>query len=236
MVEFRQPFTGEYPITLDFHEKWLPLYDNVKKFHEGIDYGCPLGTPILASADGTVVRSGFVASGYGEYIIIQHENGTGTVYAHLKVRSKQMFDKVSQGDVIGYSGSTGNSTGPHLHFEYRKRATDYTTAEDPKTVLKSVVDIKPNNPTPAPVKPNHEAIRAGLCIVVCDVLNARCHCDMSTVRDVLHKGDIISVGDQVTEYMNLPYRDFFDAKVNCWLRIAEHDNVDQLISNYDIPL
>ena len=236
MVEFRQPFEGEYPITLDFHEKWLPLYDNVNTFHQGIDYGCPEGTPILASADGKCLRSGYVASGYGHYVIIQHADGTGTVYAHLSLKMVNMFSDVKQGQVIGYSGNSGNSTGPHLHFEYRKSASDYTSAEDPKTVLRSVVDIKPDNPTPSPVKPKFEAVRAGVCMVVCEAVNARCHCDMSEVRDVLHKGDIITVGDQVTEYMNLPFRDFFDAKKNCWLRIAEHDNVDQLIQNYDIPV
>ena len=236
MVNFRQPFVGEYPITLDFHEEWLPTYDNKKTFHEGIDYGCPEGTPILASADGTVIRSAFVSSGYGEYIILMHEDGTGTVYAHLKIRTKNLFDKVRQGDVIGYSGNTGKSSGPHLHFEYRTIASDYKTAEDPKTVLRSVVDIKPIDPTPVPVQSKFDTVRCGQCIVVASVVNVRCHCDMSRVIDQLHKGDIISIGDQVTEYMGLPFRDFYSAKKSCWLRIAEHDPDTQLITNYDIPI
>ena len=235
MIEFRQPFTGEYAINLDYHEAWPPTYDNKKTFHEGIDYNTPLGTPILASADGTVIRSGFVASGYGEYIIIQHEDGSGTVYAHLNVRKAQMFDKVKQGDIIGYSGSTGKSSGPHLHFEYRKKASDYTTAEDPKTILRSVVEIKPNNPTPSPVKPQFESVRAGYCMVVADLVNVRCHCNMDHVIGTLKKGEIISVGDEVTEYNGLPYRDYYDPRFNCWLRIAEHDPYDQLIANYEIP-
>ena len=235
MLSFRQPFKGDYAISLDYHEKWLPTYDNIKKFHEGIDYGCPEGTPILASADGTVIRSGFVASGYGNYITLMHEDGTGTVYAHLKVRTKQLFERVKQGDVIGYSGTTGNSSGPHLHFEYRRTASDYTTAEDPKTVLRSVVDINPIDPTPEPVQSKFETIRSGQCIVVADLVNVRCHCDMSRVIDQLHKGDIISVGDEVTEYMGLPFRDFYSSKKSCWLRIAEHDPDTQLIVNYDIP-
>ena len=236
MINFRQPFTGEYPITLDYHEKWLPTYDNVKTFHEGIDYGCPKGTPILASADGTVIRSGFVATGYGEYIIIQHEDGTGTVYAHLNVRAKQMFAKVKQGDVIGYSGSTGNSSGPHLHFEYRRVASDYTTAEDPKTVLRSVVDLNPTNNTPDIVQSKFDTVQCGTCIVCADVVNVRCHCDMNRIIGQKKKGDIISVGDEVTEYMGLPFRDYYDPQYSCWLRIAEHDPDTQLITNYDIPL
>ena len=235
MTEYRQPFTGDYPITLNFHEAWPPTYDNVTKFHEGIDYGCPNGTPILASADGTVIRSAFVASGYGEYIIIQHEEGTGTVYAHLSIRTKSMFDKVKQGDVIGYSGSTGASTGPHLHFEWRRKAGDYTTAEDPRSHLRNVLDTEPISSTPAPVKPQFDTIERGVCIVVADLVNVRCHCDMSRVVGQLHKGDVISIGDKVTEYMGLPFRDYYDTTQNCWLRIAEHDPDTQLIQNYDIP-
>lgn len=235
MVEYRQPFTGEYPITLDYHELWLPTYDNKKTFHEGIDYGCPEGTPILASADGTVIRSAFVASGYGEYIIIMHSDGSGTVYAHLKVRTKQMFDKVQQGDVIGYSGSTGKSSGPHLHFEYRTTAADYKTAEDPKKHLKTFFDPDPGNNTPAPEKPKFSTVESGTCIVVADLVNVRCHCDINRVIGQRKKGDVISVGQSVTEFMGLPFRMYWDNEFQCNLMIAEHDPDTQLIENYEIP-
>lgn len=231
MIEYRQPFKGDYAISLDYHEKWLPTYDNITKFHEGIDYLCPEGTEILASADGVVIASGFSATGYGEYIIIQHADETGTVYAHLSRRNKILFARVQQGEVIGWSGNTGNSSGPHLHFEWRRKASNYKSTEDPKTHLKTFFDIDPTNNTPVPVKPKFDTIQRGDCVVVADVVNVRCHCDMNRIMGQKHKGDIISVGYQVTEYMGLPFRDYYDSDFRCWLRIAEHDPDTQLIRN-----
>ena len=235
MTEFRQPFKGEYAISLDYHEKWLPMYDNKTKFHEGIDYLTPEGTEILASADGTVIVSGFSATGYGEYIIIQHDGLVGTVYAHLKARKVKTLDKVKQGDVIGFSGNTGNSSGPHLHFEYRTRAFDYTCTEDPKKHLKTFFDQNPGNNTPAPVKPKFSTVESGTCIVVADLVNVRCHCDINRVIGQRKKGDVISVGQSVTEFMGLPFRMYWDNEFQCNLMIAEHDPDTQLIENYEIP-
>ena len=232
MISFRQPFKGSYPITLDYGEEWLPTYKAGE--HKGIDYGCPEGTPILASADGTVIRTGYVASGYGQYVLIQHEDGSGTVYAHLKQIKVKDYAKVSQGDVIGWSGSTGKSSGPHLHFEWRRVATKYDTTEDPKTHLQSVLDKEPNTYTPGPVKPQFEAVQSGLCVVVCDAANVRCHCDMSRIMGQRKKGTVISIGDEVTMYNGLPYRDYYDAEKKCWLRIAEHDPTDQIIKNFTL--
>ena len=232
MISFRQPFKGSYPITLDYGEEWLPTYKAGE--HKGIDYGCPEGTPILASADGTVIRTGYVASGYGQYVLIQHEDGSGTVYAHLKQIKVKDYATVSQGDVIGWSGSTGKSTGPHLHFEWRRVATKYDTAEDPKTRLQSVLDKEPNTCTPGPVKPQFEAVQSGLCVVVCDAANVRCHCDMTRIIGQRKKGTVISIGDEVTMYNGLPYRDYYDAEKKCWLRIAEHDPTDQIIKNFTL--
>lgn len=93
--------------------------------HRGIDIGAPTGTPIYASASGTViiVKSGCVVGrklcggGYGNMAIIQHPNGTKTLYGHMSKLNSNSGDQVSRGQVIGYVGSTGLSTGPHLHFE-----------------------------------------------------------------------------------------------------------------------
>lgn len=235
MIEYRQPFSGDYPITLGYHEKWLPTYDNVKKFHEGIDYGCPEGTPILASADGTAAMVAYAPSGYGEHVILRHADGTGTVYAHLKVPAVKQWQQVKQGDVIGYSGNTGNSFGPHLHFEWRRKATDISTAEDPRSHLRSVLDLGPSSYTPEAGKPQFEAVEEGTAVVVCDEANVRCHCDMSRVLKTLKKGEIITVGDEVTVWNGLPYRDFYDEESKCWLRIAEHDPYTQIIVNTEIP-
>ena len=84
--------------------------------HKGIDLAAPIGTPIYATADGMIERSGW-ASGYGKVVYIDHGNGIQTRYGHMSARSVFEGDTVRKGDVIGYVGSTGLSTGPHLHYE-----------------------------------------------------------------------------------------------------------------------
>ena len=86
--------------------------------NRGIDLAAPTGTPILASASGTVLlaRTGWNGA-YGNMVIITHPNGTKTLYAHLSRIATSTGARVSQGEIIGYVGSTGRSTGPHLHFE-----------------------------------------------------------------------------------------------------------------------
>lgn len=86
--------------------------------HRGIDIGAPSGTPIYASAEGTVLiaKTGW-SGGYGNMVIIQHPNGTKTLYAHMSKLGTSTGANVTQGQVIGFVGSTGRSTGPHLHFE-----------------------------------------------------------------------------------------------------------------------
>jgi murein DD-endopeptidase MepM/ murein hydrolase activator NlpD len=88
------------------------------KQHTGVDWAAPLGTPIYASGNGTVDKVGW-ESGYGKYVRIRHSNGYETAYGHMTAfaRSTQAGAKVRQGQIIGYVGSTGLSTGPHLHYE-----------------------------------------------------------------------------------------------------------------------
>ncbi|EPH87128.1 peptidase, M23 family [Enterococcus faecalis 06-MB-DW-09] len=85
-------------------------------FHRGVDFAAPLGTPILASLSGTVIRSEYHES-WGNYITIEHENGLTTLYAHNNQNLVTVGQTVAQGEIIASMGSTGNSTGPHLHFE-----------------------------------------------------------------------------------------------------------------------
>ncbi len=90
--------------------------------HNGIDVGAPSGTPVYASAGGTVIvakNNGGYNGGYGNYIVISHDNGTQTLYAHLSSVSVSVGSVVSQGQHIGGVGNTGRSTGFHLHFEVR---------------------------------------------------------------------------------------------------------------------
>lgn len=93
--------------------------------HAGLDIAGPYGTPIKASASGTVIFSGNAQDGFGNYVIISHGNGVTTVYAHCSQLLVYKGQKVGQGEVIAKMGSTGNSTGNHLHFEVRKNGITY---------------------------------------------------------------------------------------------------------------
>jgi len=96
-----------------------PIYKTTK-FHAGLDFTAPQGTPIYATADGVVTTAGSTGNGYGNHVVINHGYGYETLYGHMfrvKVRSGQ---KVKRGEVIGYVGSTGKSTGPHCHYEVHK--------------------------------------------------------------------------------------------------------------------
>lgn len=140
-MNYRQPFTGSYPITQKYGETYTD-----PKGHTGIDYACPIGTPVLASESGTVTSIGKLSTGYGNYVLIRHEDGKTTLYAHLSEIVVKAWQTVKKGEIIGYSGSTGNSTGPHLHFEMRDPKG---SPIDPMPYLHSEIDGQPG---PSPVK------------------------------------------------------------------------------------
>lgn len=89
--------------------------------YNGFDFRGAVGTPVFASADGKVIvsRQGGYNGGYGSYVVLQHGNGTQTLYAHLRSTAVSVGEQVWTGETIGYLGNTGRSTGPHLHFEVR---------------------------------------------------------------------------------------------------------------------
>jgi murein DD-endopeptidase MepM/ murein hydrolase activator NlpD len=93
--------------------------DGRLRHHSGIDIAMPEGTPVPSAAPGRVVFSGF-SSGYGNCVIIEHENGLTSLYAHNSVNLVKTGDIVDKNRVLALSGSSGRSTGPHLHFEVRK--------------------------------------------------------------------------------------------------------------------
>jgi murein DD-endopeptidase MepM/ murein hydrolase activator NlpD len=95
---------------------------HVLKMHEGIDYGCLIGTPVYATADGIVVFSGYDPI-TGQYIKIEHGYGYTTLYGHLSRRLVVKGEKVHKGQLIGFTGNSGRSVGPHLHYEVRVYGT-----------------------------------------------------------------------------------------------------------------
>ena len=108
-------------ITSRFGPRTHPIYGELKP-HTGVDIGASYGTSITAAAAGTVSLAvvDYGTAGYGTYVAIYHSNGTTTLYAHMSSLAVSVGDTVTQGQVIGYVGSTGAATGPHLHFEIRE--------------------------------------------------------------------------------------------------------------------
>jgi murein DD-endopeptidase MepM/ murein hydrolase activator NlpD len=102
----------------DLHRKH-PILNTIRA-HKGVDYSAAVGTPVKTTGDGTIVFRG-EKNGYGNVVEIQHGQNYSTLYAHLSgFRSNQKLGShIKQGDVIGYVGSTGLATGPHLHYEFR---------------------------------------------------------------------------------------------------------------------
>ena len=220
-MDYRQPFSGSYPITQKFGEviegvtyKGLP--------HTGIDYACPSGTSILASADGIVKVAKNDPNGYGKYIILEHPDGNATLYAHLWYYNNLFEGKqVKQGDLIAYSDNSGNSTGPHLHFEMRNGGI-YGTPFDPLLKLRSVWEEEPVKTSVADaglIPPEY----SGDVKVICDLANARCHCDMTRIVKTVSKGTVLTILPGITAYNGLQYREFTDPETKCLLRIAEFD-------------
>ncbi|MFS2025940.1 peptidoglycan DD-metalloendopeptidase family protein [Massilia sp. CT11-137] len=113
-------------ISSGFSMRVHPVFGTWKK-HEGVDMAAPMGTPIKASGDGVVEFVG-TQNGYGNFVVLKHWSNYSTAYGHMSRFASGLHrgQKVSQGDVIGYVGTTGWATGPHLHYEFRigGRATD----------------------------------------------------------------------------------------------------------------
>ena len=105
------------PISQRFgeHPAWYAPYGLAG--HEGLDLAVPTGTPVFAADSGTVVYAGWNPVGYGNLVVLDHGNGWRTYYAHLQSVHVRCGEWLSRGSTIGEIGSTGNSSGPHLHFE-----------------------------------------------------------------------------------------------------------------------
>jgi murein DD-endopeptidase MepM/ murein hydrolase activator NlpD len=124
-------------------------YAGFPHFHTGIDLAVPLGTPVFAAADGVVMLARPMADsngtlvGYGNYVIIQHDAGLKTLYGHLLTIGVKEGDIVHRGQLVGLVGSTGNSTGPHTHFEVR-------IENSPVDPMQMLPDLAPQPAAPIP--------------------------------------------------------------------------------------
>ncbi|XHX79600.1 MAG: peptidoglycan DD-metalloendopeptidase family protein [Stenomitos frigidus ULC029] len=137
-LSFIFPLASPAPITSRFGWRVHPIRGN-RRFHNGIDIGAPMGTPVLAAASGKVALSDQLG-GYGLTVILSHQDNTReTLYAHLSALMVKPGQWVEKGDVIGQVGSTGLSTGPHLHFELRQKTAHGWQAIDPGIQLKAAL-------------------------------------------------------------------------------------------------
>ena len=140
----RSPTHSQYPVTSGFSEHRVNPVSGQVRPHRGVDLAMPEGTPIYAAADG-IARTGVQEHGAGNYISVDHGGDAGTRYMHLSRVAVHEGQAVQRGDVIGYSGDTGGSTGPHLHFEVWRNGEAVDPMRDPLTQLRG------------PGQPGHEA-------------------------------------------------------------------------------
>lgn len=113
---FYWPVPGYYTLTSKFGWRIHPIY-GTSRYHNGTDISVPKGVPIGAAKSGVVTTSTYNQGGYGNYVVVTHSDGYQTLYAHMDSRAVSVGDVVSQGQTLGYVGTTGASTGYHLHFE-----------------------------------------------------------------------------------------------------------------------
>lgn len=135
-------------ITQDYGATDFAKYGYKGKWHNGIDIGAPLGTPVFAADDGEVVAVGnqdnyCYKGAYGKFIVINHRNNLTTLYAHLSRQVVKKGDIVKRGDLIGYVGKSGYATGPHLHFTVFAQPTYYLSSSKSCGPMPSGGDINP---------------------------------------------------------------------------------------------
>jgi len=136
LIAFVAPLRG-YAINSAFGLRRLASEARARQ-HKGVDMAAPSGTTVFAACEGEVLRTGYEAGGYGRFIEVRHPNGMTTLYAHLSRIDVARGDRVAAEERIGLVGSTGHSTGPHLHFEVRR---DHAQI-NPTTVLGQAFEIQ----------------------------------------------------------------------------------------------
>lgn len=216
-MEYRQPFEGSYGISQGFGKT------EYSQNHTGIDFLCPVGTPILASESGTVVYAGWKNGGYGYCVFIRHSDHNTTIYEHLlSTIPVAVGQKVARSQIIGYSGSTGNSTGPHLHFEIQNESH---VPFDPMTVLHSSIDA-PLAPAPAPLI---GADKLGEDVEVVCPAGVKAWYDDFTKYEVFPQGTDLTYTGDTKEHNGYTYCKCYPAPRCYW--VAVNDGDTQILNN-----
>jgi murein DD-endopeptidase MepM/ murein hydrolase activator NlpD len=136
----------QYEKSSPFGMRFHPIY-RVMKFHSGQDFHAPMGTDVYATGDGVVERAAF-ADGYGNVVVINHGFGYRSIYAHLSRFNVKVDQKVKRGDIIAWTGNTGVSDAPHLHYEISRdgvkvNPAEYFFDESPKEYVKALANATP---------------------------------------------------------------------------------------------
>jgi murein DD-endopeptidase MepM/ murein hydrolase activator NlpD len=143
---------GEWQWPLSHVEISSSYGERSGKFHQGIDLRAPMRTPVMAAADGIVVYVGTKIRGYGKMIVLKHPGNYYTVYAHHSKNIAKMGHKVARGELIAYSGRTGHSSGPHLHFELRQGTQSF----DPEYAFNGYFKVSANRKIASKSNLSHE--------------------------------------------------------------------------------
>ena len=221
-MNYRQPFEGSYGISQRFGETATN-----PNGHTGIDYLCPLATPVLASESGTVIFAGWKNGGYGYCVYIKHPDGNTTVYEHLlstiPVKAGQ---HVERSQVIGYSGTTGNSTGPHLHFE----ALDPSGKPFDPMLLPLHTSIEPAADAPHGTVPAlKDADELGRQVEVVAPAGAKAWFPNFQGYDVFAKGTKLTYTGETCERFGYTYCECYPEPQKYW--VAVHDGDCQILDN-----
>lgn len=171
-INLLYPFKGNYTLLQRFGEQNFDYSKFGLIGHNGIDWGLPEWTPLYASVDGIIGKIGFEENGYGNFVRINVSNGGKVICAHMSQYTVKLNQKISAGDLIGYSGNTGFSTTPHVHFEYRdgvqSASNGYNGAVDPQPLLD--VLVVDNNTNPKPVNDvDNDLATGGNAVVVSQI-------------------------------------------------------------------
>ena len=214
-IKLCPPLMGDYPITQNFGDNQYDYSQFGLPSHNGTDFGCPTNTPVYAMFAGTVGKLGFDPVGYGNYVRLNHSWGR-TIYAHLTQYLVTLGQPIKAGEILGRSGSTGYSSGPHLHAEMRLNGLEsngYNGAVDLVPYLNGTISPIPPEDAVVPIVEPVEPIVAadyGIARVLSDNLNVR---DMPSVD-----GALLGMLPRDFVFAWLNQKTMFDGSV--WLEIG----------------